>query len=142
MLNEEKIRMMTDLAAFEKQNGRRMKGVTGYFKRDYVSRHLIRGFLSYTICFGVLFVFWLLFSMDMFLSTADLDGIISVARRTAIFYAAGLAAYSALIGTVYGRRYDTETRKQRIYTAKLKHLDKRYDYHSRSRELNREGRRI
>ena len=30
----------------------------------------------------------------------------------------------------------------RIYISKLKHLDKRYEYQSRSRELAREGGRI
>lgn len=43
MLNEEKIRLMADLAVFEKKNGGRMQAVTSYFKSDYISRNMIRG---------------------------------------------------------------------------------------------------
>ena len=50
MLNEEKIRLMADLAVFEKKNGGRMQAVTSYFKSDYISRNMIRGFISYTLC--------------------------------------------------------------------------------------------
>lgn len=141
MLNEERIRLMTDIAFYEKQNGRRMKGVTSYFKSDYISRHLIRGFLNYTISFVLLFVIWVLFNMDVFLSTIGLDALVSLGKKTAVFYFLGMAFYLGLLSVVYGHRYETEARKIRIYTAKLKHLDKRYEYHNRSRELTREGRR-
>lgn len=142
MLNEEKIRLMTDLAAFEKKNGRRMRGVTGHFKSDYVSRYLMRGFLSYTICFSVLLLFLMMINMDTFFSTIGLEAFVSFAKRAAVLYAITLVAYEVLVSVIYGRRYDTETRKLRMYTVKLKHLDKQYDYQSRTRELNREGRRV
>lgn len=142
MLNEEKIRLMTDIAVFEKNNGRRMTGITGYFKSDYISRNMMRGFLSYSLCCVLTLVIWVLFNMDLFLSTLGLDALISLTKRVVIIYVTGLAIYMALTYKVYAKRYDYEARKNRIYTAKLKHLDKRYDYHNRSRELTREGRHI
>ena len=36
MLNEEKIQAMTDLAVFEKHQGRKIFPVNQYFKSDYV----------------------------------------------------------------------------------------------------------
>ena len=130
MLNEEKIRLMADLAVFEKKNGGRMQAVTSYFKSDYISRNMIRGFISYTLCCVMILAIWVLFNMDVFLSTIGIDAL------------TGLVLYMALICVIYGKRYDYQARKNRIYIAKLKHLDKRYDYHSRSRELAREGRRV
>ncbi|MEF9939788.1 MAG: hypothetical protein RSE05_07870 [Clostridium sp.] len=142
MLNEEKIRLMTDIAVFEKKNGRKMSGITGYFKNDYISRNMIKGFLSYTLCGMLILVIWILFNMDLFLSTIGLDALISVGKKIVVFYAVGLVLYMALVYAVYAKRYDYEIKKNRIYTSKLKHLDKRYDYHNRSRELTREGKRI
>lgn len=142
MLNEEKIRLMTDIAIFEKENGRKMNGITGYFKSDFISRNMIRGFLSYTVCFVLVLIIWVMFNMDAFLNTAGLDALILSGEKALICYAAGLLAYLFLIFRVYAKRYDYEVRKVRIYTAKLKHLDKRYDYHNRSRELAKEGRHI
>lgn len=44
MLNEEKIQAMTDLAVFEKHQGRKIFPVNQYFKSDYVGGQLFRSF--------------------------------------------------------------------------------------------------
>lgn len=142
MLNEEKIRLMTELASFEKKNGPQMKTAFGYFKSDFVSRHLIRSFVSYTLCCAMVLGIWVLFHMDLFLSTIEIEALISLAKQGFFLYAAGLVLYLLLAFWVYGRRYDHASRMTRIYLAKLKHLDKRYEYHNRSRELAREERRV
>lgn len=142
MLNEEKIRLMTDLAMFEKKNGSSLKNATDYFKSDYISRSFISGFINYTLCFILLLAVWVLFNMDVFLSTIGFEELTKLAWKGGGLYLAGLFVYLALIAVVYGRRYDYEVRMNRIYLSKLKHLDKRYEYQSRSRELAREGRRI
>lgn len=142
MLNEEKIRLMTDIAIFEKHNEHRMTGITRYFKSDYISRNMMRGFLSFSLCCVLILITWGLLNVDLFLSTLGLDALVSIAEKSVYFYLIGLVAYMALIYVVYSERYDQEARKNRIYTAKLKHLDKRYEYHNRSRELTREGRHV
>lgn len=142
MLNEEKIRLMTDLAVFEKKNKGRMATVTSYFKSDYISRNMIRGFIGYTLCSIMILAIWILFNMDIFLSTIGIDALTGLAWKGGAFYLVGLVLYMALICVVYSKRYDHQARMNRIYIAKLKHLDKRYEYHSRSRELAREGRRV
>lgn len=142
MLNEEKIRLMTDLAVFEKKNGGRMVSITSYFKSDYISRNMIRGFMSYTLCSMMILAIWILFNMDVFLSTIGIDSLTGYAWKGGALYLVGLVLYMALICAVYARRYDVQARMNRIYIAKLKHLDKRYEYHSRSRQLAKEGRRV
>lgn len=142
MLNEEKIRLMTDLAVFEKKNGGRMVSITSYFKSDYISRNMIRGFMSYTLCSMMILAIWILFNMDVFLSTIGIDSLTGYAWKGGALYLVGLVLYMALICAVYAGRYDVQARMNRIYIAKLKHLDKRYEYHSRSRQLAKEGRRV
>lgn len=142
MLNEEKIRLMTELAIFEKHHGAQMKTAATYFKSDYVSRSLIRGFLGYTVCSAVAACVWSLFNVDTILSSIGMEQIQGLAMRGGALYLGGLAVYEALIAMVYGRRYDYEGKMNRIYIIKLKHLDKRYEFHSRSRELAREGKRV
>lgn len=142
MLNEEKIRLMTELAVLEKKNVAQLKQASGYFKSDFISRFLIRNFVSYTICCTVLFCIWVVFHMDLFLSTIEIEQLIRLSRGGILLYAAGLVLYLLLTWWIYGKRYATASRVNRIYVAKLKHLDKRYEYHSRSRELAREGRSV
>ena len=134
MLNEDKIKLMTSMAMFEKKNGKAMNAGKNYFKSDYVSRQMIR-------CTAVLFI-WLLYSMEQFLSTLSFEGMLGLIRNFVIYYLIGLAVYMGLVHTVYSRRYDYAAKNIRLYTAKLKHLDKRYDYHNRSRTLAKEDRRV
>ena len=46
MLNEQRVRQMTKLAMFEKENGRKIQPALQYNKKDYVSMRLSRGFIS------------------------------------------------------------------------------------------------
>ena len=142
MLNEEKIRLMTELAVFEKEHAVQMKNVTTYFKGDYISRNLIRGFISFTICSALLVCLWILFNVDIVLSSIDMDGLKALAMRRGAFYFGGLVVYETLIGVIYGRRYDYDEKMKRIYIVKLKHLDKRYEFQKRSRALAREERNV
>ena len=45
MLNEEKIRIMTGIAMFEKKAGRDILPASRYFKSDYVGGRMIRSFI-------------------------------------------------------------------------------------------------
>ena len=47
MLNEEKIRLMTGIAMFEKKMMKESIPANRYFKSDYVGSHLIRSFIAY-----------------------------------------------------------------------------------------------
>ncbi len=142
MLNEEKIRLMTELALFEKKNETEMKSASGYFKSDFISRRMIRGFVCYTICAFLGAGIWIVFRMDALLSTIEIETLIALGKKGIFLYLAGLFLYLSVIRVVYGRRYDHAVRLNRLYYTKLKHLNKRYEYHSRSRELAREGKRV
>ncbi len=57
MLSEEKIKIMTNLAMFEKHEGKRIFPINRYFKSDYVSSKLFRSFFSYTLVFYPVFFY-------------------------------------------------------------------------------------
>ena len=140
MLNEDKIKLMTELALFEKKHASQMKTVNQYFKSDYISRNLLRGFISYTLCSILLFGMWILFNIEVVLSSIGMDELKGLAFRGGALYLGGLFLYVVLTIIVYGGRYEYEEKMNRIYIAKLKHLDKRYDIHRRARKMERERR--
>ena len=49
MLNEEKVRYMTELAIFEKNQGKEIFSINRYFKSDYVGIQMFRSFFGYSI---------------------------------------------------------------------------------------------
>lgn len=138
MLNEDKIKLMTELALFEKNHASNMKTVSQYFKNDYISRSLIRGFVSYTLCSILLFGMWILFNVEVVLNSAGMDELKGLAFRGGILYLGGLFLYVVLTVVIYGERYDYAEKMKRIYLVKLKHLDKRYDMNRRAAKIERE----
>lgn len=96
MLNEEKIRLMTGIAMFEKKEGKRIFPQNRYFKRDYISWHLFGAFFGYTVCCILAAVLWALYHAESLLDEIGTDLIFSLVRRFGLFYVAGLILYLLL----------------------------------------------
>lgn len=140
MLSEEKIKIMTNLAMFEKNEGNRIFPINRYFKSDYISSKLLRSFFSYTLSFLLGLALWVLCYIERWLNVIRLESLIEVGLKVGGVYAAGLVVYLIISLFVYARRYDYASRGIKIYLAKLKRLDKRYEGNSRPGARTKGGR--
>lgn len=138
MLNEDKIKLMTGIAMFEKKEGKRIFSVNRYFRSDYISSHLLRSFFCYTFCYLLCLVIWILYNSERLLNAMDLGEVIYIGKRGIFLYLAGLVFYLIVTAVVYSRRYDYAKRGMKIYVTKLKRLEKRYEFQSRAKELTKE----
>ena len=73
MLNEEKIRLMTGIAMFEKKMMKESIPANRYFKSDYVGSHLIRSFIAYSLTVCLCLVLWVLYRFDDLLNVMAVD---------------------------------------------------------------------
>ena len=127
MLNEEKVRYMVELAIFEKNKGREMFSINRYFKGDYVSGQLFRSFFGYTFSYLLVLLLWVLYRLEDLLGSLSFEELTELGKKWGLWYLGGLAVYLFITWLVYARRYDYASRVQIMYSAKLKHLLKRYD---------------
>ncbi len=143
MLNEEKVRYMTELAIFEKNEGRKIFPVNRFFKGDYVGGQMFRSFFGYTFSFLLIVITWVMYRLDVIMGGAGTDTILGWIRNGALTYVGGLALYLAITWKISSRRYEVAARSQTMFTARLKHLIRRYgkDQPDTGRE-NRGGRTI
>lgn len=141
MLNEDKIKLMTGIAMFEKREGKKIFPVNRYFQSDYISRHMFRSFFSYTICYLLCAVTWVLYHMEQLLNTLDISEVVGTGKYAVFLYVSGLVFYLVVTWLVYRKRYEYARRGMKIYVAKLKRLEKRYEFQNRARELLKEGSR-
>lgn len=139
MLNEEKIKIMAGIALFEKQKGKRIAPANQFFKGDYISHHLFRSFFSYLICYLLGTAVWLLYSFEELMDIVSTDEILALAKRYTLFFVGGMIVYLLLSALVYTRRYNLASRENKVYLAKLKRLDKRYEFQTKSKELAKES---
>ena len=115
MLNEEKIRLMTGIAMFEKKMMKESIPANRYFKSDY----------SLTVCLCLML--WVLYRFDDLINAMAVDDLLSLGARLVFYYVAGLLAYLVVTWKIYSRRYDEAVGKLKIYQAKLRRLDKKYN---------------
>lgn len=141
MLNEDKLKLMTGIAMFEKREGKRIFSVHRYFRGDYISKNMFRSFFSYTFCYILGVLIWTLYNIEQLLNTMNLDEVIAIAKNGTYLYLAGLILYLFITCIVYWKRYEIAKRGMRVYVAKLKRLEKRYEFQSRTRELTKGGSR-
>ena len=131
MLSEEKIKIMTNLAMFEKKEGNRIFPVNRYFKSDYISSKLLRSFFSYTLSFLLGIVLWVLCDIEKWLNVMWIESLIELGMKVGVIYLAGLVVYLIISLCIYARRYDYASRGMKVDMAKLKRLDKRYEGNAR-----------
>lgn len=140
MLSEEKIKIMTSLAMFEKHEGKRIFPINQYFKMDYIGSKLFRSFFCYTLSFLFCIALWSLFYMEWWMNTMDLNILIKTGKRIGGIYTIGLAVYLMISIFIYKKRYEYANRGRKVYLAKLKRLDKRYEGNSRPLKRTKGGR--
>ncbi|MBS6646727.1 MAG: hypothetical protein KH366_24425 [Clostridiaceae bacterium] len=142
MLNEDKIKLMTGIAMFEKREGKKIAPANLYFKSDYVGRHMIRSFFGYTFCSMLILVIWLLYNLEQILNSLNLDELVATGKNLLFLYVGGLVLYLFITFIVYSKKYSYAVRGQKVYVAKLKRLNKRYEFQNKSKELAKEGGRL
>lgn len=124
MLNEEKIQAMTDLAVFEKHQGRKIFPVNQFFKSDYVGGQLFRSFFGYTFSFVLILLMWIMYKLGVIIKGAAIETVVSWAKNWGLGYITGLVFYLLITWKIYSKRYDFASRSQTMYMARLKHLER------------------
>ncbi len=127
MLNEEKIRLMTGIAMYEKKAKKEIFPVTRYFKSDYIGSHMIRSFLTYTFFSVCVVGMWILYQIEEILNTMNVSVLLESAKNIGIVYVSGLVLYWLVTYLVYAKRYEKASKSIKVYQAKLRRLEKKYN---------------
>lgn len=127
MLNQDRIRLMTKLAAYEQGKGKEYMPMSQYYRRDYIGFQMIKTFLYSTISFCILFLLQLLYQLEEFLNLLYRmdwqDYVVGIAARYIIF----VVVYQIIAWTVYSYRYQRGQKYQKLYLNRLKKVQKMYE---------------
>lgn len=135
MLDEEKVKLMAEIAIYEKNQHQNLKRVGNYFKRDYIGGHLLKSFVIYQVGFLCVAGVGFLYHAEEVLSDLNLEMWAQILKNWGTVYAAGLLVYLFITRQLYKKRYEKAERAMRLYTAKLKRLERRYEFQARTEEL-------
>lgn len=139
MLNEDKIKEMIALSCMEKKNHRDLTALGKYFRSDYISKNMLRAFFVYTLIYLFLMLIAILYNMQILLDIINVFEVVKIFRNYIIFYCIGLVVFEILTFWLSHQKYGNMSRIREEYFKKLKKLEKRYEFESRSKELSKES---
>lgn len=131
MLNEERIRLMTSLGMFEKREGKKVFPINRYFRSDYIGKYTLRAFLGFTFCWLLGTALVVLYKAEDILSSLNFNELRGSLNLYVGSYLICLAVYLLIVFRIYWKRYEYASRGMRVYVAKLKRLEKRYEVQGR-----------
>ena len=131
MLNENKVKMMTKMAIYEKNEGRRMLKTARYFKSDYIAFGILKTLITTSIAYIIMLIMYVLYNMESIIKDINMIDYTEVGTNLIIGYVAMIAVFSAIAFVVYGKQYDNSRNGLKRYFSRLNKLERFYNGHKR-----------
>lgn len=131
MLNEDRIKLMTKMAAYEEKEGKRDIPICKYFRIDYVSLNIVKTAISTTIAFVLMVGMWLLYRADYFMENISKIDLVALGEEILKYYLIVMLIYIIIAYIVYMIKYNSAKRGVKRYYAQLKRISKLYDKENR-----------
>lgn len=124
MLNEKKIKMMTDIAIFEKKNGKEIDLAAGNFKVDYITLHMVYTAVATTIGYLLLVILYVLGNLEQFLIDIAVADIPTYIADVFKYYVYVMIFFLVVSFVFYWYKYNQSFDKVKYEFASLKNLQK------------------
>ena len=126
MLNEERIILMTKMASYEANEGRRNVAIGRYFRSDYIGWHVLKSIISATIAFVVVFGMYIYYDFEVFMMDIYKMDLIEFARHILFMYLWTVGIYAVVSYVVYTMRYMMAVKSLNLYYMNLRKLAAMY----------------
>lgn len=127
MLNEERIRLMTKMACYEAEEGRKNVAIGNYFRGDYIGLQVIKSIIGATIAYVIIFAMFILYDFENFMANIYKMDLLGFAKSVILYYLIFTATYALISYGVYTYRYIKARKSLKLYYNNLKKLAYMYD---------------
>lgn len=131
MLNEERIKLMTKMAAYEENEGRKNMATGSYFRGDYIEMQILKSVFSATVAYLVLFAMFIYYDFEMFMQDIYKMDLVEFGKNVLLYYFIFVVAYAVISYIVYSYRYSKAKKSLKRYFYNLKQLAALYDLESK-----------
>lgn len=122
MLNEERIKLMTKMAAYEADEGKKNVAIGNYFRGDYIGLQVIKSIISATIAFVIVFGLFVFYDFEVFMSDIYKMDLLGFGRTVITAYLIFVAVYALISYMIYTYRYAKARKSLKMYYNNLKNL--------------------
>ena len=126
MLNEKRIILMTKMASYEANEGKRNVAIGSYFRSDYIGWQVLKSIISATIAFVVVFGMYIFYDFELYMTDIYKMDLLEFARQTLKQYLWTIGVYAVISYVVYTVRYSRAVKSLRVYQMNLRRLADMY----------------
>ncbi len=126
MLNEERVVLMTKMASYEANEGRKNLDIGSYFRSDYIGWQVLKSIISATIAFVVVFAMYIFYDFEIFMINIYKMDLLGFAKDILFRYLVTVGIYAVIAYAVYSVRYSRAKKSLRIYYMNLHKLSALY----------------
>ena len=141
MLNEKKIRLMTELARYEEGQGKEEMRIAKYFRSDYLGIALFKNFFLTSIGYMVVLLLIAAYFSEYLLNNVHKMNLILLAVVLIGGYIITITVYSVIVYIIYSLKYSRAKRGVEAHDRKLEKLEAFYKREEAIKNQKQENRR-
>lgn len=127
MINEEKVILMTRLASYEANEGKKDISIINYFKGDYIGFQVLKSVIAATISFFALFGVYIFYNFEELMQDVYKMDLLGFGKSVVILYLCAVGAYGVISYVVSASKYSKAKKNLKNYYSNLKKLASMYD---------------
>ncbi len=127
MINEDKVILMTKLASYESNEGKKNMSIVNYFRGDYIGFQVLKSVIAATISFFALFAVYAFYNFEQLMQDVYKMDLLEYGKSIVILYLCTVGAYGVVSYILYSTRYSKAKRSLKHYYNNLKKLSSMYD---------------
>ena len=126
MLNEKRIILMTKMASYEVNEGKKNVAIGSYFRGDYIGWQVLKSIISATIAFIVVFGMYIFYDFELFMTDIYKMDLLEFGKYVLTLYLWTIGVYAVISYIVYAVRYTKAIKSLKVYYMNLRKLSDMY----------------
>ncbi len=127
MLNEDRIILMTRMASYEENEGKKNVSIGNYFRGDYVGLQVIKSVIYATIAFILIIALAVSYDIGSFMKDIYKLDLLRIGKNILFAYLIMVSVYAGISYVVYFYRYNEAKKSLKRYFNNLKELSSYYE---------------
>ena len=127
MPSEERIILMTRMAAYEEGEGKKNVKIGNYFRSDYIAVQVLKAVICAALAFVIVFGIYMLCNYETFLRELYTMDLFVFARDVLTYFCGTVVGYGVLIYVVCTWKYARAKKSLKCYYHNLKKLNSLYN---------------
>lgn len=140
MLNEERIKVMTRLAVFEKEHGKENAVASKFYKSDYIGYNMLWTAIMTTIAYALGLALFFALNFEEYMAKLHKMNLIEQAKIVIVLYVMILTVMLMISYFLYRKRYHKAQKGLKKYCGMLHDLEKLYNSERHREKTKQEDR--